>query len=80
MHIFLRIQTIPRFHHIDRKSSVSMHCLEHFQWSLMASPQMFNMRMLILPWPRALFLFSSILKIAELQKIYSGQTITSKMV
>ena len=48
--------------------------------SLMVSPQMFNMQMLILPWPRALFLFTSILKIAELQKIYSGQTITSKMV
>ena len=46
--------------------------------SLMVSPQMFNMQMLILPWPRALFLFTSILKIAELQKIYSGQTITSK--
>ena len=41
---------------------------------------MFNMQMLILPGPRALFLFTSILKIAELQKIYSGQTITSKMV
>ena len=47
---------LPLFH-IDGKTSVSMHCLEHFLWSLMVSPQIFDMRMLILPCPRALFLF-----------------------